>query len=62
MNALSQNRDKEKNSDKSNFIVSVNGSQVWIDNKFDDELLEDIRMNATVEKNATGDNEELNPM
>jgi len=30
------------NRDSRNTIVSLNGVQVWIDNKFDDEVLDDI--------------------
>jgi hypothetical protein len=36
---LSLNREKELFSDPSNIIVSVNGVQVWLDNKFEDETL-----------------------
>jgi len=57
---LSQNHDKDKIADTSNFIVSLNGSQVWTDNKFDDEILEDIRTNTSLKKISDGDNEEFN--
>lgn len=36
---MSLNREKELFSDPSNIIVSVNGVQVWLDNKFEDETL-----------------------
>ncbi|WP_017381105.1 hypothetical protein [Paenisporosarcina sp. TG-14] len=38
---MSLNREKEVYPDSRNTIVSLNGVQVWIDNKFDDEVLDD---------------------
>ena len=42
MKTLSLNREKELFSDPSNIIVSVNGTQVWLDNKFEDETLNEL--------------------
>jgi hypothetical protein len=55
VNNLDQNREKEIFSDPSNIILTVNGVQVWIDNKFEDELLDEDRFDSSSEKiNAGG--------
>lgn len=56
---MSPNRDKEPFSESRNALVSVNGSQVWLDNKFDDEVLEDVRFDAANQKYSEIENEEL---
>jgi hypothetical protein len=47
---LSLNREKELFSDPSNIIVSVNGVQVWLDNKFEDETLNEQLPRQTFEE------------
>ena len=44
------NREKELFSDPSNIIVSVNGVQVWLDNKFEDETLNEQPPRQTFEE------------
>ncbi|WP_166669577.1 hypothetical protein [Paenisporosarcina antarctica] len=56
---MSLNREKEVYPDSRNTIVSLNGVQVWIDNKFDDEVLDDDVIDSienpekTTKKNAS---------
>ncbi|MFC6040582.1 hypothetical protein ACFPYN_14235 [Paenisporosarcina macmurdoensis] len=47
---MSLNREKELFSDPSNIIVSVNGVQVWLDNKFEDETLNEQRPHQSFEE------------
>lgn len=47
---MSLNREKELFSDPSNIIVSVNGVQVWLDNKFEDETLNEQRSRQSFEE------------
>ncbi|EPD50823.1 hypothetical protein HMPREF1210_02331 [Paenisporosarcina sp. HGH0030] len=49
---MSSNREKEIFSDPANTIVSVNGVQVFLDNKFEDETL-----NEEIEKEYHVENE-----
>ncbi len=44
MKTLSLNREKELFSDPSNIIVSLNGTQIWLDNKFEDETLDEQQL------------------
>ncbi len=48
---MSLNREKELFSDPSNIIVSVNGVQVWLDNKFEDETLNEQPPRQSFEEN-----------
>lgn len=50
---MSSNREKEIFSDPANTIVSVNGVQVFLDNKFEDETL-----NEEIEREYHVENEE----
>lgn len=52
---MSQNREKEIFSDPSNIIVSLNGVQVWLDNKFEDDILNEGRFDTSSEKNKADD-------
>lgn len=56
---MSQNREKEIFSDPSNIIVSLNGVQVFLDNKFEDEILNEGRSDISSEKNKTDDTDEF---
>lgn len=56
---MSQNREKEIFSDPSNIIVSLNGVQVFLDNKFEDEILNEGRSDISSEKNKTDDTDEI---
>lgn len=55
---MSLNNEKEIYPDSRNTIVSLNGVQVWIDNKFDDEVLDDVidsieNIEKTTKKNSS---------
>ena len=50
MKTLSLNREKELFSDPINIIVSVNGVQVWLDNKFEDETLNEQPLRQSFEE------------
>ena len=56
-NALNHNRDKELFSDPPNILLSVNGSQVWVDNKFEEESLEDVQFDGSATNLSTIDTE-----
>ncbi|WP_075619612.1 hypothetical protein [Paenisporosarcina indica] len=60
---LSHNRDKELLSDPHHTLVSVNGSQVWIDDKFEDESIDDVRFNesSTNSRGKLTPDREVNP-
>lgn len=47
---MSQNREKEIFFDPSNIIVSLNGVQVWLDNKFEDDISNESRFDTSSEK------------
>ena len=53
---MSLNREREVYPDSRNTIVSLNGVQVWIDNKFDDEVLDDTT--DSIEKSTKKKNQE----
>lgn len=44
---MNHNRDKEPFSDPPDILLSVNGSQVWVDNKFVEESLEDMQFDGS---------------
>ncbi|PUB11378.1 hypothetical protein [Paenisporosarcina sp. OV554] len=48
---MSLNREKELFSDPSNIIVSVNGVQVFLDNKFEDQALNEDPPRQSFEEN-----------